>query len=173
MEGSPCVAPWPPTLVPTFLNSVQTPGFRLESHATPLVEIEEVCRRPSTTMLPTILDVGQGGTRYHLPVTVNGLLVSAVVDTGADVTVLSDYIADQLTELAWNRPAQLQNFTGGSTTARGPEAVKLAAGRNTADLEVYRVLLLGECILCNDAFTALGAVINCRTQQSNARARIP
>lgn len=163
--GDQCDKSWPPTFSPAAFISLTPSSTSLTE---PLAVNKPVCL-PSGTALPTILDVGQGGSRYHLPVTINGLLVNAVVDTGADVTVVAAHIAAQLTELSWKRQAQLQNFTGGSTTAYGPEAVRLAADTNVIRLEVYSAPLLEECILGNDALTALGAVIDCRTRQVTLR----
>ena len=117
-----------------------------------------------TSYLPAILDVGQGGLRYHLPAERNGVPVQAVVDTGADVTVIATHVANQLPELDWSSPAQLQNFTGGAITAKGPTTVQMRVGPKQISIEVFSAPLVEECILGNDALTALGAIIDCRAQ---------
>ena len=111
--------------------------------------------------MPSVLDVGTGGQRYRLGVSLNGLPAQAIIDTGADVTVVATHIAARMPMVSWTRQASLQNFTGGVTIAQGPETLKVNAGSGHVTLDVYAAPILEDCILGNDALTSLGVVIDC------------
>lgn len=113
------------------------------------------------TGYPSVLDVGTGEERYRLAVRINDVPMDAIVDTGADVTVLANHMADRLHNCQWDRPANLLNFTGGFTEARGPETVHIASATRIVPVEAYSAHLLEDCILGNDALTALGVIIDC------------
>ena len=151
-------------------------GEELARMASECVKQDSSVPRPPKDALaraPRILDVGVGHPRYRLTASVEGQTVEAMVDTGADVTVLAIHVADRLPGNRWKRISSLQDFAGNLIAARGPAPVTINVGKRVATAKAYRVDIAEDCILGNEVLTSLGAVISCATRTVTFEPPVP